>query len=355
MGTSSLICPSPPTLLASLTSNPLCLSRNPNFAKIPKSFSSFSSMSSSTGLPITACSATGASKEERLQVGASRVMGEADLLIVGPGVLGRLVAQKWRQEYPGCQIYGQTATVDHHDELIQVGISPSLKGTTLGHKFPYVIFCAPPSRSPDYAGDIREAASNCNGEGSFLFTSSSAPYDCHDNGLCDENTLDVPIGRSPRTDVLLKAEKAAVDSGGCVVRLAGLYISFDNLYGLRFNLNSQYTADRGAHAYYLEKGTVDQRPDHVLNLIHYEDAASLSIAILKKNLCGRIFLGCDSHPLSRQEMMDLVSTSGKFSKKFVGFTGTDGPLGKRLNNSRSRAELGWEPKYPSFAEFLETL
>ncbi|KAL9261298.1 hypothetical protein AKJ16_DCAP25131 [Drosera capensis] len=327
MGAASLICLSPPTLFASLTSNPqsnpLCLSRNPNFAKILKSFSS---MSSSTGLPITACSATGASKEERLQVGASRVMGEADLLIVGPGVLGRLVAQKWRQEYLGCQIYGQTATVDHHDELIQIGISPSLKGMTLEHKFPNVIFCAPPSRSPDYAGDIREAASNWNGEGSFLFTSSSAPYDCHDNGLCDENTPDVPIGNSPRTDVLLKAEKAALDS-----------------------------VDRGAHAYYLEKGTVDQRPDHVLNLIHYEDAASLSVAILKKNLRGRIFLGCDSHPLSRQEMMDLVRKSGKFSKKFVGFTGTDGPLGKRLNNSSSRAELGWEPKYPSFAEFLETL
>lgn len=25
-----------------------------------------------------------------------------------------------------------------------------------------------------------------NGEGSFLFTSSSAPYDCFDNGLCNE-------------------------------------------------------------------------------------------------------------------------------------------------------------------------
>ncbi|KAL9250800.1 hypothetical protein AKJ16_DCAP08486 [Drosera capensis] len=105
-----------------------------------------------------------------------------------------------------------------------------------------------------------EAASDWNGEGSFLFTSSSAPYDCHDNGLYDE------------------------------------------------------------------------------------DAASLSIAILKKNLRGRIFLGCDSHPLSRQELMVLVSKSGKLSKKFIGFTGTDGSLGKRLNNSRSRAELGWEPK-----------
>jgi len=37
------------------------------------------------------------------------------------------------------------------------------------------------------------------------------------------------------------------------------------------------------------------------------------------------------------------------------FAGTDDPLGKRLNNSKTRQEVGWEPKYSSFAHFLETL
>ncbi|XP_020552756.1 uncharacterized protein LOC105171592 [Sesamum indicum] len=219
-----------------------------------------------------------------------------------------------------------------------MGISPSLKGTQLTHKFPYVIFCAPPYGNPDYPGEVREATLNWNGDGSFLFTSSSAPYDCSDNGSCDEDTPVVPIGRSPRTDNLLKAEKVALEAGGCVVRLAGLY-----------------KVDRGAHTYWLEKGTLDIRPDHILNLIHYEDAASLSITILKKKLRGRIFLGCDNHPLSRQGLMELVNRSGKFSKKFEAFTGTSDPLGKKLNNLKTRAELGWEPKYPSFARFLESL
>jgi hypothetical protein len=31
-----------------------------------------------------------------------------------------------------------------------------------------------------------------------------------------------------------------------------------------------YKEDRGAHVYWLQKGTVDARPDHILNLIHYE-------------------------------------------------------------------------------------
>lgn len=39
----------------------------------------------------------------------------------------------------------------------------------------------------------------------------------------------VPIGRSPRTDTLLEAEKEVLEAGGCVVRLAGLYISFLDL------------------------------------------------------------------------------------------------------------------------------
>ncbi|KZV33275.1 hypothetical protein F511_05398 [Dorcoceras hygrometricum] len=154
------------------------------------------------------------------------MVGADDLLIVGPGVLGRIVAEQWRKEHPGSQIYGQTRTSDHHDELIQMGISPSLKGMQVTHKFPYVIYCAPPYQSPDYPGDVREATLNWNGEGSFVFTSSSAPYDCSDNGPCDEDTPVVPIGRSPRTDTLLKAEKEVLEAGGCVVRLAGLYISF---------------------------------------------------------------------------------------------------------------------------------
>ncbi|XP_023006111.1 uncharacterized protein LOC111498950 [Cucurbita maxima] len=288
-------------------------------------------------LQVSASSTTGAS-EERLGTSTSGLIGAHDLLIIGPGVLGRLVAQKWREEHPGCEVHGQTVTVDHHDELIQLGIQPSLKGGDASRRFPYVIFCAPPSRTADYPGDVRLATSSWNGEGSFLFTSSSAPYDCNDNGPCDEDSPVVPIGRSPRTDVLLKSEKVVIEVGGCILRLAGLY-----------------KADRGAHSYWLEKGTVDLRPDHILNLIHYEDAASLSVAILKKKLRGRIFLGCDNHPLSRQEIMDLMMKSGKFSKKFEGFTGTKDPLGKRLNNSKTRAEIGWEPKYPSFGQFLETI
>lgn len=60
-----------------------------------------------------------------------------------------------KQEIPDCQVYGQTVTTHHHNELIQMGIYPSLKWTEATHKFPNVIYCAPPSRTPDYAGNVR--------------------------------------------------------------------------------------------------------------------------------------------------------------------------------------------------------
>ncbi|XP_037421516.1 uncharacterized protein LOC119286243 isoform X2 [Triticum dicoccoides] len=266
-------------------------------------------------------------------VSTSESVGQNDLLIVGPGVLGRIVAEKWRQEHPDCKIYGQTATTDHHSELTKIGIIPSLKGPRVDQKVPYVIFCAPPYRTDDYPGDLRVAASNWSGEGSFLFTSSTAVYDCNDNGFCGEDSPCVPIGRSPRTDVLLKAENVVLEAGGCALRLAGLY-----------------KKDQGPHVFWLSKGTVDARPDLIISMIHYEDAASLGIAIMKRKLRGRVFVGCDNQPLSRQEIMDRVNRSEKFDGKFEGFT--DGPLGKRMDNSKTRAEIGWEPKYPSFTEFL---
>ncbi|KAG2240966.1 hypothetical protein Bca52824_096931, partial [Brassica carinata] len=85
-----------------------------------------------------------------LKVQSHVSIGANDLLIVGAGVLGRLVAEKWREEHPDCQIIGQTVTINHHNELEKLGIKPALKETEFDGKFSYVIFCAPPSQSPDY-------------------------------------------------------------------------------------------------------------------------------------------------------------------------------------------------------------
>lgn len=273
--------------------------------------------------------------EDDVNIMDSHGSTEMDLLVVGPGVLGRLVAENWLKANPSCRVYGQTRTKDHHEELGRLGIKPIIKGSDSRNCFPFVIFCAPPSGSEDYPAEVRAATSLWSGKGSFLFTSSSAVYDSNDNKLCSEDSATVQMGRSHRTDILLMAEAEVLKLGGNVVRLAGLY-----------------KLDRGAHMYYLKKGTIDVCPEHIINLIHYEDAASLCKVILEKRYQGRVFMGCDGCPLSRQELMEEVNKSGKFKEKFKGFTGVNGPLGKKMDNTKTRNEIGWEPKYRSFSEFL---
>ncbi|BBN09645.1 hypothetical protein MPTK1_4g21460 [Marchantia polymorpha subsp. ruderalis] len=276
-------------------------------------------------------------EKNALDESSSFTPSKVDLLVVGPGVLGSLVAQQWFKVNEGeCNVVGQTNSTNRHEELRSLGIIPVAKDASKGEKFPNVIFCAPPSGSADYAAEVRAAAERWNGEGCLLFTSSSALYAVSDNGVCDEETAPiVPKGAGPRTDRLHGAEEEVLKVGGNVVRLAGLY-----------------TLERGAHSYYLSQGTIAQRPDHIVNLIHYEDAASLCVAILRAEHRGQIFLGCDNHPVSRQEIMDAVNKSGKYDKKFEGFTSSEGPLGKRMNNNRTRRMTGWEPKYESFPSFL---
>ncbi len=69
-------------------------------------------------------------------------------------------------------------------------------------------------------------------------------------------------------DRLIFAEEAILLRGGCVLRLAGLY-----------------NATRGPHSYWLrlarEGKAVDTNADGLVNLIHYEDAASLVLRILQ--------------------------------------------------------------------------
>ena len=77
---------------------------------------------------------------------------------------------------------------------------------------------------------------------------------------------------------LLFGERAALDAGGCVVRLVGLYHSL-----------------RGAHTFFLRAGQVDRWGGYTINLIHYEDAASLCLAVRKKN-----YIFCYAKDLTRQ-------------------------------------------------------
>lgn len=68
---------------------------------------------------------------------------------------------------------------------------------------------------------------------------------------------------------------------------------------------------------------------------------------------GEVFIGCDDHPLTFQEMMDACTEYGPFEGE-VQFSGIPSAPGKTVDSKASRAKLRWAPKYTSFVEFMKT-
>jgi len=261
-------------------------------------------------------------------------------LIVGPGVLGSYLGKLWLDEHPGATVVGQTNSTTSHDRLTALGIQPRVKAEADDRKYPFVCFAAPPSGSEDYPAEVAAAAALWDGTGSLLFTGSAGLFTVDDGTQCNEDSPVAEQGSSDRNDRLLQAEAAALDAGGCVVRLVGLYHS-----------------SRGAHTFFLKAGEVQRWGGYTVNLIHYEDAASLSAAIMCGNgseqfYRGRIFLGTDGSPITFSDMMEAVEKSGAYtgSTTFIGPEGNS--KGKLVSNCTTLRALGWQPKYGSFEEFM---
>ena len=150
-------------------------------------------------------------------------------------------------------------------------------------------------------------------------------------------------GANARSARLIAAEEVVLKHGGGCLRLAGLY-----------------TIDRGAHSFWLNSGKdVSGRHDGIINLLHYDDAAGAALAALLAGptvVGGKVFLISDGHPLTRQEICEHTLKSKLYRDKSIPkFLGSDTePIGKIYDGSSSNKELKWDPKYGSFASFMES-
>lgn len=268
---------------------------------------------------------------------------DKNLLVVGPGVLGGYLGKLWIDQHVQSQVIGQTNTTNNHERLQKLGLTPALKADTAGKKYPYVAFCAPPSGSSDYAAEVEDSLARWDGTGNYVFTSSFGVCKVDDGSEVREPNIPLaPLGAEPRLDKILLAEQAVLKAGGSVVRLVGLY-----------------HAQRGAHTFFLKQGQVERWGGYTVNLLHYEDAASITAAILRGEGAadgtyrGRAFLGCDNHPITFQAMMAACASSPVYGNKATTFTLPEGPSkGKRVFNDETRRQLHWQPKYESFEKFV---
>lgn len=282
------------------------------------------------------------------------------IAVVGCGVLGTSLCRQLldNSNFDSRKVTGITKTTSKHEQIRSAvgGAAATADGderlqllsandVASDAKFKDVVFCAPPSGFDDYPAAVREAIDRYWDKdlgGCFVFTSSGGIYGQGSDGeTVTETSPTADPETNPRTAKLVGAETACRDGGGCVLRLAGLY-----------------TLERGAHNYWLESGKdIQGRPDGIINLLHYDDAASACMAAIEAGpgvVAAKTFLISDSHPTTRLGICESAIKAAKYADKeippIVG--GDDMPRGKIYDGSWSDATLNWKPKYESFDKFM---
>ena len=115
----------------------------------------------------------------------------------------------------------------------------------------------------------------------------------------------------------------------------------------------------GAHNYWCGGGAKEfpSKPDGLINLVHYEDAAEAVIACLEAEagcVRGEVFLVADGAPMSRQNIAAAAALHPRYREsEGVRFTGGQGVDGKKYNCQKIRTKLGWKPKHESYAGFMK--
>ncbi len=255
------------------------------------------------------------------------------LLIIGAGTLGARVGRAWLAAHG--PVVAETRSESRHRELSAAGMVARTRAQPRPRAADNVLLSIAFSAETDYPAEAERALSLWNRRGKMVFTSSTAVYAEAAAGLCVEAS---PPGRGERVARMLAVEEVVRSAGGAVVRLTGLY-----------------DEGRGPHRVYLRKAESPRRPDGLVNLIHYDDAAELCRRVLAQGRAGAVYLGCDDQPITRAELVEAAVVwamrGGDAAASGCRFTVETGPLGRRCDSSATRAELGWSPRHASFLEW----
>jgi nucleoside-diphosphate-sugar epimerase len=166
-----------------------------------------------------------------------------------------------------------------------------------------------------------------------VFTSSTSVYPQNNADEVDESS---PVGSTPTGDILVGAEKIAIEAGGAAVRLGGIYGPDRSRF---------IEAARSGEP--LPFGS----PDAFINLIHRDDAARALFHIGSQRLPGA-FNAVDNHPSRRTDLAESIrATPPRIAADCDHRTPS---TGKRVKNNKLRS-TGWTPQYPSVLDALPSL
>jgi len=173
-----------------------------------------------------------------------------------------------------------------------------------------------------------------------LYTGSTSVYPQTDGSEVDETSPTDPGKETGR--LLLAAESLALDAGGAVARLAGIYGP-----GRSFVLKNLLEGKSGIE---VNEGAPDGR---LLNQIHADDAATALVHLITNRHSGIYNAVDDARMTQRQclEKLALLCSLPVPAEKAPDPGRKRGWTHKRVSNAKLRA-TGWVPSYPDYFDAL---
>jgi len=179
----------------------------------------------------------------------------------------------------------------------------------------------------------------------YVYTSSTSVYP-QDGGVTVDESADTSAA-PPTGQVLLRSEAMLADAEQMdrwfVLRLAGIYGQ-----GRHFLLNQLREAN----------GEIPGSGEYAMNMIHLEDIVSAISAALSGEAASGIYNIVDDAPVTKSEVltwlaegMGLPVPAFNPDKVSERLKRRGGRMPHRyVSNAKARAQLGWQPKYPSYRD-----
>jgi nucleoside-diphosphate-sugar epimerase len=270
----------------------------------------------------------------------------AQRAVLSCGWLGEPLAMGWAAQ--GLRVNGATANPQKQERLAQAGVRPfalrlgpdgAAQGDEAFFEAEVVVCCLPPGQmGADYPRLIGAVAARVREHGGkLIFTSTTGVYG-RLTGLLDENAIWPP----DEADAALSAKRAAeaavwaqLPHGATILRLAGL-------------------AGPGRHPGRWLAGKAGLTGGgEAINLVHLEDVVGVVDAVIERQAWGQCFNVCaDEHPLRADfypaQALALNLPPPVFSHEHQG---GGAPIGKIINNTRVKTELGYRFRHPDPRSF----
>ena len=276
-----------------------------------------------------------------------------EVLIIGCGFLGEAAAELFssrgkrvlglvRSEASLAALQGrrfEAATCDVTDPSSVAALAPRLRNV------PLAIHAVSSGRggAESYAAIYRDGLRRvieCWNPGRVIFVGSTSVYGQADGSWVTEDSATLPDRETGR--ILLQAEQIALDAGGSVARLSGIY-GPGRSHLLRRFLSGEAFLEEGGGRW--------------MNQIHRDDGASALARLGDPDVPAGLYNVTDNTPATQKEVYGWMAEF--FGKPLppegpADFQSKRGWSSKKISNARMRA-CGWTPAYPSYRDALPQL